>query len=91
MKKVQKVQKVQRVQKVQSKKSTLTEVCLNTGSGFIVSLILTSIMLPYMNIIGSFGITCIFTVISLVRSYLWRRFFNKKISVKYKQMEQQFS
>lgn len=65
--------------KEQSKKSTLLEVGLNTASGFIVSLILTSILMPYIVSIGAFGITCIFTVVSLVRSYTWRRFFNKKL------------
>jgi len=69
---------VQEVQ-VQSKKSSIIEISLNTGSGFIVSLLITSLLMPYMNDIGPFGITCIFTVVSLVRSYAWRRFFNNKI------------
>ena len=63
---------------MQSKKSSCIEILLNTFSGFIVSFMVTTILLPYMGEIGAFGITCIFTVISLVRSYIWRRIFNKK-------------
>jgi len=65
----------------QSKKSSVIEISLNTGSGFIVSLIITTLLLPHMEDLGAFGITCIFTVVSLIRSYAWRRFFNNKIDV----------
>jgi len=66
----------------QSKKSSMLEIGLNTGSGFIVSLIITTLLLPYMETVGAFGITCIFTVVSLLRSYAWRRFFNNRITLK---------
>ena len=66
---------------MQSKKGTCTEILLNTGSGFVVSFAITSFLLPYMVTVGAFGITCIFTVVSLVRSYIWRRIFNKKLVV----------
>ena len=64
---------------MQSKKSSMVEIGLNTMSGFVVSFAITSFLLPYMAGIGAFGITCIFTVVSLVRSYAWRRIFNKKM------------
>ena len=64
---------------MQTKKSSMAEIGLNTSSGFIVSFAITSFLLPYMVGIGAFGVTCIFTVVSLVRSYVWRRFFNKKM------------
>jgi len=63
----------------QSKKSSIVEISLNTGSGFIVSLVITTFLMPYMKTVGPFGITCIFTVVSLLRSYAWRRFFNNRI------------
>ena len=68
---------------MQSKKSTCIEVLLNTASGFVVSFAITTMLLPYMVTVGAFGITCIFTVVSLIRSYAWRRVFNKrKVMVK---------
>ncbi len=66
---------------MQSKKGSLTEIGLNTASGFVVSFAITSFLLPYMVTVGAFGITCIFTVVSLVRSYVWRRIFNKRMVV----------
>ena len=64
---------------MQSKKSSCVEILLNTGSGFVVSLAITTMLLPYMVMVGAFGVTCIFTVVSLIRSYVWRRIFNKKM------------
>jgi len=60
----------------------MIEISLNTGSGFIVSLIITTLLLPYMENVGALGITCIYTVVSLLRSYAWRRFFNNKVQEK---------
>ena len=66
----------------QSKKTSILEVICNTGSGFIIAWILTMYMLPLfdiknINMSGGFTITTIYTVVSLIRSYLWRRYFNK--------------
>jgi len=69
---------------MQNKKSSMVEVGLNTASGFVVSFAITSFLLPYMVGIGAFSVTCIFTVVSLIRSYFWRRFFNKKVLTKAK-------
>ena len=66
---------------MQSKKSSMIEVFANTASGFIVSFTVTTFLLPYMGAMSALSITSIYTVVSLVRSYVWRRFFNKKVEV----------
>lgn len=65
----------------QSKTKSLVEQLLNIGSGFIVSLIVwIYIIAPIWNIdvtmSDNLNITLIFTAISVVRGYLWRRLFN---------------
>lgn len=67
---------------MQSKKDSMKEIVCNTGSGFIVSYTVTLCLLPYFAMMNAFSITCIFTVVSLVRSYVWRRLFNKKALTK---------
>jgi hypothetical protein len=64
----------------QSRKASFTEACLNTASGFVVSLILWHFVaaaygIP-MPLSTNLEITGIFTVVSVLRSYLWRRLFN---------------
>jgi dCMP deaminase len=66
----------------QSKKSSLFEVICNTGSGFIIAWILSMYLLPLYetkNLGYSDGleITTIYTIVSVLRSYIWRRFFNR--------------
>lgn len=58
------------------------ESLLNVGSGFIVSLLLWSfIIVPVYEIevtmTQNLEITAIFTVISVIRGYVWRRVFNR--------------
>jgi len=67
---------------MQSKKSSMMEIGLNTGSGFIVSLVVTASLQNsgLLSSMSPLGITAIFTVVSLVRSYTWRRVFNKQRS-----------
>ena len=65
----------------QSKLSSLTESLLNITSGFFVSLaIWIYIVSPLWNIemtmLDNLGITGIFTVSAVIRSYIWRRIFN---------------
>lgn len=66
---------------MQSKKSSIIEISLNTGSGFVVSLAATSALQAagLLATMSPLSITCIYTVVSLVRSYVWRRIFNKKV------------
>lgn len=65
----------------QSRAGSLTEACLNTASGFVVSLLVWQWLVAPLYGLPidwgmNFGITIIFTVVSIVRSYLWRRLFN---------------
>lgn len=65
---------------MQTKKGTIAEISLNTGSGFVVSLAVTTALQAagFLATMSPLAITCIYTVTSLVRSYVWRRVFNKK-------------
>jgi hypothetical protein len=65
----------------QSKRESLIEACLNTASGFLVSLFVWHWVAKWygipMPITLNLEITGIFTVVSVARSYLWRRLFNR--------------
>jgi membrane protein implicated in regulation of membrane protease activity len=61
-----------------SKKSSMLEVACNTGSGFVVSYAVTATIHSQLSVMSPLVITGLFTVVSLVRSYAWRRFFVKK-------------
>ena len=64
----------------QSRLSSLAETLLSIAIGFVVSLIITALVLPAYGHPVSFGdnlqITGIFTVASIVRGYYVRRAFN---------------
>lgn len=67
---------------MQSRVGSLMEQILNIGSGFFLSLLLWSfVIVPVWELDVSMGdnltITGVFTVVSVVRGYLWRRLFNK--------------
>lgn len=64
----------------QTKLESFIETLLNIASGFIVSMIVWQYFVAPMydipvTIESNLGITAIFTVTSMVRSYYWRRFF----------------
>ena len=68
----------------QSKLESFVESCLNTATGFIVSLTFwTFVVVPVWHLPVSMRqnliITVWFTVLSVARSYVWRRFFNAGI------------
>lgn len=65
---------------MQKKSSSLVEVCCNTGSGFVVSYGVTVALHSSLSVMDPLHITGIFTVVSIVRSYAWRRLFSKKES-----------
>lgn len=74
---------------MQTKKHSFIEQILNVGSGFFVSfLIWIFIIIPTwdleVNMMDNIMITVIFTVVSVIRGYAWRRAFNA-ISVKQKE------
>ena len=64
----------------QSKLGSLTEAILNVSSGYIIALGAQLILFPIFDIEVDFdeqmGIAAIFTIISIARTYLWRRLFN---------------
>lgn len=65
---------------------SFVEASLNTASGFIVSLLAWQfVVAPLFGYTVTWEtnlyLTGIFTVISIVRSYLWRRFFERRLWV----------
>lgn len=67
----------------QTRLSSLAEAVIGTAIGFVVSLALTAVVLPAYGHQFSFSqnlqITSIFTVASIARSYVLRRWFNARI------------
>ncbi len=65
--------------KSQSRRWSVVETCASTVIGFVVSLVLVSVVLPkfgyHSTPAHNFWITVIFTVASVVRGYCVRRFF----------------
>lgn len=66
----------------QNKKQSFTETIISTFIGLSVSLITQIIIFPLYGLEVSFNqniqITIIFTIVSILRGYLIRRYFNKK-------------
>jgi hypothetical protein len=65
---------------VQNKRSSLIEALCNVGSGFLISVAIYQLVLPMLGyqitLADNIGITCLFTVVAVLRSYFWRRVFN---------------
>jgi hypothetical protein len=67
----------------QSKWMSLVEASGNTATGFFISLAVQDVGVNwYYNLpitfSDSLAITCVFTVVSVVRSYVWRRYMNRR-------------
>jgi hypothetical protein len=64
----------------QSRIGSMAETLLNIAIGFAVSVVITALVLPayghHVTLGDNISITTIFTVASVIRSYLVRRFFN---------------
>lgn len=64
----------------QSRLHSLLETCASIAIGFVVSVLITAIVMPAYGHRVTFGenlqITAIFTVASILRGYYVRRFFN---------------
>ncbi len=62
----------------QSRLESVLEITMNYLSGFIVAyLVYEYIVIPYPELLHSaFWVTMLFTVVSVIRTYIWRRFFN---------------
>ncbi len=68
---------------MQSKKHSMLESLTNVMIGYVVALLSQLIVFPLFNILiplsDNLQITGYFTLISLLRSYVVRRYFNRKI------------
>lgn len=67
---------------MQTKKQSLIESLTSTTIGIIIGIVLNLIILPIfgypVSLSDSLWISVIFTVISIIRSYIIRRWFNSK-------------
>ena len=58
------------------------ESIIDVGSGFILAILIQLFIFPlfdlYPSILDSMGIALIFTVVSVTRSALWRKFFRSR-------------
>lgn len=67
---------------MQTKYQSLIETLLNIGSGFFLALIMQVLVAWWYDLPLKFSqnveITIIFTIVSVTRSYAWRRYFNKR-------------
>ncbi len=80
-----------KVVKAQSKLLSLKESLINVTSGFLISLaVWVWVIIPMFGIISSvqdnLAITGIFTVVSIIRSYVIRRIYN---FIQYRQLEKE--
>jgi len=68
---------------MQTKKQSIIESLTNVTIGYLISLISLFLIFPILGIESSTGknliITLYFTLISIARSYIIRRYFNKKL------------
>jgi len=69
---------------MQTRIQSLIEASLNTLSGLVVTMLAQDIIYPFYNIHTTTGqnlsLALIFTVLSIIRSYIWRRLFNRRVS-----------
>lgn len=69
---------------MQTKKQSRVETGIQQLAGFLVVLASQMVLFPIIglevSLIGNVGITIYFTIISMARSYIIRRYFNKKYS-----------
>ena len=67
---------------MQSKLESLYEAVINTFIGFVIAFISQLIIFPIVGIDVTLGrnfiLTVLFTLVSIIRTYIIRRYFNKK-------------
>ena len=66
---------------MQTRKGSILEAILNTASGFIVAMLVWQLLVAPLfgyevTLYDNFWLTSIFTFVSIVRTYIWRRIFN---------------
>lgn len=71
----------------QSRIESMVESWANIGSGFFISLLMwVYVVSPIWDIettpLDNLSIVCLFTVTSILRSYVWRRWFNRRLHAK---------
>ena len=68
---------------MQTKKQSFIEAVSNTAIGFAISLVASFIIFPIVGIASSgkqnVVVVVFFTAISIIRGYVVRRYFNKKL------------
>jgi hypothetical protein len=72
---------------MQTRKGSLIEASINIGSGFFLSFLLWQFVAAPLfgyevTFLDNLGLTSIFTVASIIRSYVWRRVFNHLVHVR---------
>ena len=69
---------------MQTKTQSLIEAFLNTLSGYLISVLVQVLLFPAYGVHLSLGdnmqLVAIFTAVSIVRSYFWRRYYNHRHS-----------
>ena len=68
----------------QSRLESAVEAVLNVGSGFVVAMVLWQFVAAPLwgyevTLLDNLGLTTIFTIVSVTRTYVWRRFFERRI------------
>ena len=68
----------------QSRLESAVEAVLNVGSGFFVALLAWQFVVAPLygyevTLLDNLGLTSIFTAISVIRGYIWRRYFEHRI------------
>ena len=67
---------------MQSKKESLIETLTSVFVGWLIGVILNMLVLPLFDyditVVDSLWVSLIFTVVSVIRGYVIRRFFNSK-------------
>ena len=68
--------------KEEKKMKDIFESIIDVGSGFILAILIQMFIFPlfdlHPSIFDSMGIALIFTVVSMTRSALWRRYFRRR-------------
>lgn len=66
----------------QTKKQSFIESLLNVSVGFLITIISLNLLFPLLGIESNYtkniALTLYFTILSIIRNYAIRRFFNKK-------------
>ena len=68
----------------QTKLESAIEAICNIGSGFLLAMLIWQFVAAPLwgyevTLLDNFGLTILFTSVSVVRSYVWRRFFEHRI------------